>query len=125
MKSFHENSRCWQEILAFDINGVTLKSKRKKNEVPVEHFTIKCNVFNNGVAILNNRNISITIKLDPKTQIKQWDGRLYLTGDESIIFFTSLMGETYEIELMDGRKGTFHAKRIGRTIVIKGSGPLE
>jgi hypothetical protein len=57
--------------------------------------------------------------------MKQWDGRLYLTGDESIIFFTSLMGETYEIELMDGRKGTFHAKRLGRTIVIKGSGPLE
>jgi len=90
----------------------------------VEHFTTKCNVLNNGVTILNNRNVSITIRLDPKTQMKQWDGMLYLTGNESIIFFTS-MGQIFEIELMDGRKGKFHAIKPGQTVVIKGAEPLE
>jgi hypothetical protein len=35
------------------------------------------------------------------------------------------MGQTFEIELIDGRKGKFHATRLGQTIAIKGSGPLE
>ena len=90
----------------------------------MEQFTAKCDVISNGVTILENRNVSITIKLDPKTQMKQWDGMLYLAGNESIIFFTS-MGQTFGIELVDGRKGEFHATQPGKTIVIKGSGPLE
>jgi len=90
----------------------------------VEHFTTKCNVISNGVTILKNRNVSITIKLDPKTQMKQWDGMLYLTGNEPIIFFTS-EGQTFEIELTDGRKGKFHAIQPGHTVAIKGSGLLE
>jgi hypothetical protein len=91
---------------------------------PVEQFTTKCNVLSNGITILDSRNVSITIKLDPKIQMKQWEGMLYLTGNESIIFITS-MGQTFEIELIDGRKGKFHATRLGQTIAIKGSGPLE
>ena len=90
----------------------------------MEQFTTKCNVLSNGITILDNRNVSITIRLDPKSQMIMWDGMLYLTGNESIIFFTS-MGQTFEIELMDGRKGKFHATRPGQTVVIKGSGPLK
>ena len=91
----------------------------------MEQFTTKCNVLSNGITILGSWNVSITIKLDPKTtHMKQWEGMLYLTGNESIIFITS-MGQTFEIELIDGRKGEFHATRLGQTIVIKGSGPLE
>ena len=92
--------------------------------VPVEYLTTKCNISSNGVTILDNRNVSIKIRLDPKTQMKQWDGRLYLTGDESIIFYRS-KGQTFVIELMDGRKGEFYATQPGRTVVIKGSEPLE
>jgi hypothetical protein len=90
----------------------------------MEQFTTKCNVISNGVTILDNSNVSIKIRLDPKTQIKQWDGRLYLTGNESIIFYRS-KDQTFVIELMDGRKGEFYATQPGRTVVIKGSGPLE
>ena len=90
----------------------------------MEQFTTKCNVLSSGITILDNRNVSITIKLDPKTQMNQWDGMLYLTGNESIIFITS-MGKTFEIELMDGRKGKFHATKPGKTVAIEGSGPLE
>jgi hypothetical protein len=90
----------------------------------VKHFTTKCNVFNKGVTILNNRNVSITIKRDPKTQMEQWDGMLYLAGNESIMFFTS-MGQAFTIELMDGRKGKFHATKPGHTVFIKGAGLLE
>jgi hypothetical protein len=90
----------------------------------VEQFTTKCNVLRNGAIILDNRNVSITIRLDLKTQIKQWDGMLYLTGNESIIFYRS-KGQTFEIELMDGRKGEFYATQPGHTVAIKGSGPLE
>ena len=90
----------------------------------MEQFTTKCNVISNGVTILDNRNVSITIRLDPKTQMKQWEGMLYLTGNESVIFITS-MGQIFEIELMDGRKGKFYGTRLGQTIAIKGSGPLE
>jgi hypothetical protein len=90
----------------------------------VEQFTTKCNVISNGVNILDNRNISITIKLDPKTQMKQWDGMLYLMGNESLIFYRS-KGQMFEIELMDGRKGKFYATQPGHTVAIKGSGPLE
>ena len=90
----------------------------------MEQFTTKCNVISNGVTILDNRNVSITIRLDPKTQMKQWEGMLYLTGNESVIFITS-MGQIFEIELMDGRKGKFHVTQPGHTVVIKGSGPLE
>ena len=90
----------------------------------MEQFTTKCNVISNGVPILDNRNVSIKIILDPKTQMKQWDGRLYLTGDESIIFYRS-KDQTFVIELMDGRKGEFYVTQPGRTVVIKGSGPLE
>ena len=89
----------------------------------MEHFTTKCNVFNNGVTILNNRSVSITVKLDPKTEIKEWDGALYLAGNESIIFFTA-MDKTFGIELMDGRKGQFNTTQPGKTVFIKGSGPL-
>ena len=91
----------------------------------MEHFITKCNILNNGVTILHNRNASITIKLDPKTQMKQWNGKLYLMGNESIILFKSSMGKTLEIELMDGRKSKFSPTRLGKTIVIDGSGPLE
>ena len=90
----------------------------------MEHFTTKCKVINNGVTILKNRNVSITIRLDPKSQIKQWDGMLYLTGNEPIIFYRS-EGQIYEIELTDGRKGKFYVTQPGHTIAIKGSGPLE
>ena len=90
----------------------------------MEHFTTKCSVISNGVTILDNRNVSITIKVDPKTQMKQWDGMLYLMGNESIIFYRS-KGQTFEIELMDGRKGKFHAKQPGQTVAIIGSGSLE
>jgi hypothetical protein len=90
----------------------------------VEQFTTKCNVISNGVTILDNRNVSIKIRLDPKIQMNQWDGRLYLTGDESIMFYRS-KDQTFVIELMDGRKGEFYATQPGRTVVIKGSGPLE
>ena len=90
----------------------------------MEHFTTKCKVISNGVAILKNRNVSITIRVDPKTQVKQWDGMLYLTGNESIIFYRS-KGQIFEIELLDGRKGNFHATQPGHTVAIKGSGPLE
>ena len=90
----------------------------------MEQFTTKCNVISNGVTILDNRNVSITIKVDPKTQMKQWDGRLYLTGSESIIFYRT-QGQTFNIELIDGRKGEFHATQLGKTVAIKGSGPLE
>ena len=89
----------------------------------MEHFTTKCNVFNNGVTILNNRSVSITVKLDPETEITEWDGALYLAGNESIIFFTA-MDKTFGIELMDGRKGKFNATQPGKTVFIKGSGPL-
>jgi len=61
---------------------------------------------------------------DPKTQMKQWEGMLYLTGNESVIFITS-MGQIFEIELMDGRKGKFHATQPGHTVALQGSGPLE
>ena len=67
----------------------------------MEHFTTKCNVFNNGVTILNKRNVSITIKNDPKTKIKQWDGMLYLAGNEPMVFFISKC-KTFGIELKDG-----------------------
>ena len=90
----------------------------------MEQFTTKCNVISNDVKILDNRNVSITIKLDPKTQMKQWDGMLYLTGNESIIFYVSKT-QTFEIELMDGRKGKFHATQPGHTVALQGSGPLE
>ncbi len=90
----------------------------------MEQFTTKCNVISNGVTILDNRNVSITIKLDPKTQMKQWDGMLYLMGNESLIFYRS-KGQMFEIELMDGRKGKFYATQPGHTLAIKGSGPLE
>jgi hypothetical protein len=90
----------------------------------VEQFTTKCNVLSNGVTILDNRNVSITIQLDPKTQMMQWDGMLYLTGNESIIFYRS-KGEIFEIVLMDGRKGKFYATRPGHTVAIKGFGPIE
>ena len=90
----------------------------------MEHFTTKCKVISNGVTILKNRNVSITIKLDPETQMKQWDGMLYLNGNEPIIFFTS-EGQIFEIELTDGRKGKFYATQPGHTVAIKGSGPLE
>ena len=91
---------------------------------PVEYLTTKCNISNNGNIILDNRNVSITIRLDPKSQMIIWDGMLYLTGNESIIFFTS-MSQTFEIELMDGRRGEFHAIKPGKTVVIKGSGLLQ
>ena len=90
----------------------------------MEQFTTKCNVRRDGVTILDNRNVSITIKLDLKTQMKQWDGMLYLTGNESIIFYR-LKCQIYEIELMDGRKGKFYAAQPGHTVSIKGLGPLE
>jgi hypothetical protein len=90
----------------------------------VEQLTTKCNVLSNGITILDNRNVSITIRLDPKTQIKQWDGMLYLTGNESIIFYTT-KGQTFEIELMDGRKGKFDVIQPGHTVSLKGSGPLQ
>ena len=90
----------------------------------MEQFTTKCNVISNGVTILGDRNVSITIRLDPKSQMIIWDGMLYLTGNDSIIFFTS-MGQTFEIELMDGRRGEFHAVKPWKTVVIKGSGPLQ
>ena len=90
----------------------------------MEQFTTKCKVLINGAIILDNRNVSITIKLDLKTQMKQWDGMLYLTGNESIIFYRS-KGQTFEIELMDGRKGEFYATQPGHTVAIKGSGLLE
>ena len=90
----------------------------------MEQLTTKCNVLSNGITILDNRNVSITIRLDPKTQMKQWEGMLYLTGNESVIFITS-MGQIFEIELMDGRKGKFYGTRLGQTIAIKGSGPLK
>ena len=90
----------------------------------MEQFTTKCNVISNDVKILDNRNVSITIKLDPKTQMKQWNGMLYLMGNESIIFYTT-KGQTFQIELMDGRKGKFHVTQPGHTVVIKGSGPLQ
>ena len=89
----------------------------------MEHFTTKCNVFNNGVTILNNRSVSITVKHDPKTEINEWDGALYLAGNESIIFFTA-MDKTFGIELMDGRRGKFNTTQAGKTVFIKGSGPL-
>ena len=90
----------------------------------MEQFTTKCNVLRNDVPVLENRNVSITIRLDPKSQMIIWDGMLYLSGNESIIFFTS-MGQTFEIELMDGRKGEFYATQPGHTVAIKGSGLLE
>ena len=90
----------------------------------MEHYTTKCNVFNNGVTILNKRNVSITIKNDPKKQIKKWDGILYLEGNEPIVFFTS-RGKTFGIELKDGRKGKFYATHPGRTVFIKGTGFLK
>ena len=90
----------------------------------MEQFTTKCNVLSNGAIILDNRNVSITIRLDLKTQMEQWDGMLYLTGNESIIFYRS-KGQTFEIELMDGRKGEFYAIQPGHTVSIKGSGPLK
>jgi hypothetical protein len=90
----------------------------------VEQFTTKCNISRNGTTILEDRNVSITIRLDPQTQMKQWEGMLYLTGNESIIFITSV-GQTFEIELMDGRKGEFQAIKPGKTVTIKGSGHLE
>jgi hypothetical protein len=90
----------------------------------VEQFTTKCNVLSNGVTILDKRNVSITIRLDLKTQMKQWEGMLYLTGNESVIFITA-MAPIFEIELMDGRKGKFYGTRLGQTIAIRGSGPLE
>ena len=91
---------------------------------PVEYLTTKCNISSNGNIILDNRNVSITIRLDPESQVTMWDGMLYLTGNEPIIFFTS-MGQTFEIELMDGRRGEFKAIKPGQTVVIKGSGPLS
>jgi hypothetical protein len=90
----------------------------------VEHFTTKCNVINNDVTILNNRNVGITIKNDPKTNSKQWDGMLYLAGNEPMVFFTS-RGKTFGIELKDGRKGEFYATHLGRTVFIKGTGSLK
>jgi len=90
----------------------------------VEQFTTKCNVISNGVTILGDRNVSITIRLDPKTQMKQWDGMLYLEGNESTIFYRS-KGQIFEIELMDGRKGKFYTTQPGHTVAIKGSEPLE
>ena len=90
----------------------------------MEHFTTKCNVFNNDATILNNRNVSITIKNDPKTKNKQWDGILYLAGNEPMVFFTS-RGKTFGIELKDGRKGKFYATHPGRTVFIKGTGSLK
>jgi len=90
----------------------------------VEQLTTKCNVISNGVTIVANRNVSITINFDPKTQMNRWDGMLYLAGNESIIFYRS-KGQIYEIELMDGRKGKFYATQPGHTVAIKGFGPLE
>ena len=90
----------------------------------MEHFTTKCNVSTDGVTILDNRNVSITIKDDPKTQMKQWDGALHLAGNDSILFFTS-MGKTFGIELVDGRKGSFNTTQLGKTVFIKGTGPLS
>ena len=90
----------------------------------MEHFTTKCNIFNNDTVILNNRNVSITIKNDPKTKIKQWDGILYLAGNEPMVFFISKC-KTFGIELKDGRKGKFYATHLGRTVFIKGTGFLK
>jgi len=90
----------------------------------VEQLTTKCKVISKGGTILDDRNVSITIKLDPETQEEQWDGMLYLTGNESIIFYRS-KGQLFEIELTDGRKGKFYATQPGHTVAIKGSGPLE
>ena len=90
----------------------------------MEHFTTKCNVVSNGVTIIDNRNVSITINVDPETQMKQWDGMLYLAGNESIIFYQS-KGRTYDIELKDGRKGKFQTKQPGHTVAIQGAGPLD
>ena len=90
----------------------------------MEQLTTKCNVISNGVTIVDNRNVSITINFDPKTQMNQWDGMLYLAGNESIIFYRS-KGQIFEIELMDGRKGKFYATQPGHTVAIKGFGPLE
>jgi hypothetical protein len=56
--------------------------------------------------------------------MKQWEGMLYLTGNESVIFITS-MGQIFEIELMDGRKGKFDVIQPGHTVSLKGSGPLQ
>jgi hypothetical protein len=55
--------------------------------------------------------------------MKEWDGALYLAGNESIIFFTA-MDKTFGIELVDGRKGKFNTTQPGKTVFIKGSGPL-
>ena len=90
----------------------------------MEHFTTKCNIFNNDTVILNNRNVSITIKNDPKTKKKQWDGILYLSGNEPIVFFTS-RGKMFGIELKDGRKGKFYAMQPGRAVFIKGAEDFE
>ena len=90
----------------------------------MEHFTTKCNIFNNDAIILNNRNVSITIKNDPKTKIKQWDGMLYLAGNEPMVFFISKC-KTFGIELKDGWKGKFYATHPGRTVFIKGTGVLK
>ena len=56
--------------------------------------------------------------------MNQWDGMLYLTGNESIIFYRS-KGQIFEIELMEGRKGKFYATQPGHTVAIKGFGHLE
>jgi ribosomal protein L21E len=90
----------------------------------VEHFTTKCKVISKGVTVVKNRNVSITINTDPKTQSEQWDGMLYLEGNETIIFLGS-KGRTFEIELKDGRKGKFLTQNPGHTVMIKGAGPLE
>lgn len=90
----------------------------------MEHFTTKCNIISNGVNILNNRDVSITIKDDPKTKKKQWDGILYLSGNETIVFFTS-RGKMFGIELKDGRKGKFYAIHPGRAVFIKGAENFE
>ena len=90
----------------------------------MEQFTTKCNVLSNGATILEDRNVSITIQIDPETEMQEWDGMLYLTGNESIIFYRS-KGQIFEMELMDGRKGKFYATQPGHTVAIKGSEPLE
>ena len=107
-----------------DVGKHLLYNQNAKKGVAVEQLTTKCNILSNGAIVLDNLNVSITIKLDLKTQMKQWDGMLYLTGNESRIFYIS-KGQTFEIELMDGRKGKFYAAQPGHTVSIKGLGPLE
>ena len=86
-------------------------------------MTTQCNIFKDGKLLFGNLRVDVRVTEDQKTMRKQWNGILYLSQQEALVFFTN-PASIYDIELSDGRKGTFFAQPSGGPVLIIGQGPL-